>query len=42
MLDDEEEEVEEKIQIPKHRILGTDMDGKLIQKILECKEIYFT
>ena len=40
MLDDEEEEVDEKIQIPKHRILATDMEEVLKNKILECKKIY--
>ena len=39
MLDDEEEEVDEKIQIPKHRILATDIDEALKLKILECKKI---
>ena len=37
--DDEDEEVEQKIQIPRHKILATDMDENLRLKILECKNI---
>ena len=37
MFEEEEEEIEEKILIPRHKILATDMDENLKLKILECK-----
>jgi hypothetical protein len=37
--DDDDDEFHEKIQIPRHKILATDMDSNLQIKVLECKKI---
>lgn len=34
--DDEEQEVQ-KIKIPKYKVLAQDLDPKMSEKILECK-----
>ncbi len=36
--DDDDDEIHEKIQIPRHKILATDMEPNLQIKVLECKE----
>ena len=37
MGDDDEEEQTQKIKIPKHKVIAQDMDQKMAEKILECK-----
>lgn len=34
---DEEEEEQQKIKIPKYKVLAQDIDPKMVEKILECK-----
>ncbi len=42
MMDEDEDEQQQKIIIPKHKIIAQDMDHKMIEKILECKILYYS